>query len=110
MLISVEKILRILRLNVRENVMIEELQDHRDTIGKDKILTDIFELERPAVKEPSSIGFPYLINMIDFQMLEEQQENRGHCFDDHLLRTDSLLQHKAFKLTDSYFVTVDIEA
>lgn len=68
-------ILRILRLNVRENVMIEKFQDHRDTIGKDEILTDIFKLEKQSMEKNRSV-FPYLIDMIDFQVFEEQQKNR----------------------------------
>ena len=36
--------LRILRLNMGENVVIEELQDYRDAVGEDQILTNVFEL------------------------------------------------------------------
>ena len=39
-------VLRILRLDMGENIMIEEFQNYGDTIGKDQILTNIFELNR----------------------------------------------------------------
>lgn len=37
--------LRILCLNMGENVVIEELQDDCDAVGEDKILTDVLELD-----------------------------------------------------------------
>ena len=37
--------LRILRLDMGENVVIEEFQDHRDAVGEDQILTNVFELD-----------------------------------------------------------------
>lgn len=43
---SERTVLRVLRLDVGEDVMIEEFQDYGDTIGKDEILTDVLELNR----------------------------------------------------------------
>lgn len=70
-------VLRVLRLNMRENIMIEEFQNHGDTIGEDKILTDIFELngaERERFEEVEKED-QYLVNMIDFEMFEKKKEN-----------------------------------
>lgn len=64
--------LRVLRLDVRENVVVEELQNDRDAVGEDQVLADVFEL----------------INVIDFQVLQKQQENGRHCLDDHFLRME----------------------
>lgn len=41
---------RIFCLNMRKNVMIEEFQNHRYTIGKDQILTNVFELKNDINK------------------------------------------------------------
>ena len=41
--------LRVLRLNMRENVVIEEFQDHRDAVGEDQILANVFELDGPEL-------------------------------------------------------------
>ena len=61
--------LRILGCHIRRDVLIEELQNEWNTIGKDEVLWNKFKL----------------VHMINFSMFEEKDYDSGNSFDDDFL-------------------------
>ena len=53
------------------DVLIEKLQNQRDTIGKNQMLGHEFKL----------------VDMVDFEMFEKQQQNRRYSFDNDFFVT-----------------------
>ena len=51
--------------------LIEELENERNAIGEDQVLTHEFEL----------------VNVVDFEMLEKQEKDSGNGLDDNFLVT-----------------------
>ena len=59
------------RGNVLTDVLVEELEDKRDAVGEDEVLAHVLKL----------------VDVVDFEVLEEKKERGGDRLDDDLLVT-----------------------
>ena len=85
------------------DVLIEKLQNQRDTIGKNQMLKikkiikrffkKIIKNTPKFLKLDKYLGHEFkLVDMVDFEMFEKQQQNRRYSFD------------------NDFFVTVDVDS
>lgn len=66
--------LRILCSNIRRYILIKKFKNQRDTVGKHQMLGDEFEL----------------INMVDFSVLQQQQDYSGNRLDYNFFMTSDV--------------------